>query len=119
MQGGANMASEFFGISSGAYNSSNGSQGVTVSQVDFAGGVLRPAQGHQQGGGMSGHPQIKEHITTLLKTRKIKASTPGFAALVSYADKQINALGKSLQGKKVSAAKLEAVFAKKAFKIFT
>lgn len=117
MAGGTNMASEFFGVSSGAYSSaSSATQGVTVSKVDFGAGVLRPSQGPMQGGG-GFHPDLKKHMKTLMSERQIKASTKGLDAMEDVVNHYLNMLGKSLENKKVSAAKLEKTLQKRAFKI--
>ena len=121
MSGGAVMASEFFGVSSGSYSQSNGSQGVTVSKIDFDGGVARPSQGPtQQGGGyVADHRLVRKYIKKVLEYNNTKASKQGSASLIKIISHFVQCLTTELaKASPLSEARLKKIVAAKKFKIF-
>ena len=123
--GGSMTSSEFFGVNSGAYTSGNGSQGTVTSQVDFAGGIARPALGPMQSGGgaaltYANHAAIKRYMKLVLEYNSVKVSKGGKVALYSVIDACLKCLATVMKQDTVSKdKKLLAFFAKsKQFAVF-
>tara|TARA_B100001540_G_C15816779_1_gene648014 strand:- start:5303 stop:5896 length:594 start_codon:yes stop_codon:yes gene_type:complete len=95
MKGGMSMPSEYFGVDSGRYSSSEGSD---VQLVDFEKGILR-----QQLGGCNNcsfNTLLKTSVSKVLKQHKVKASPDVKQILVNCIKKYIYRMFKIIKSKK-------------------
>jgi hypothetical protein len=120
--GGTVMTSEYYGYVNDRYTVENGNTGTTMSDVNFADGVARPALGAQLGGG----PQVlcdklmEKSVRNIIKHNNIRLTKEYFDKIMKIICSHMHCLIMDLKNSKngITVAHMDKLMKMKRHRIF-